>query len=99
MTTYKRVSGDYVIQSLNSSDTVQIDSNNVGMSGNLTAQGNVAGSNISASVALKTAVFADSTARDAAIPSPAAGMIVYVTSVAKFQGYVGTPTNAWQNLN
>jgi hypothetical protein len=40
--------------------------------------------------------YADSTARDAAITSPTAGMMVFVTDVAKFQGYDGS---AWVNLN
>ena len=41
-------------------------------------------------------VYADATARDAAITSPVAGMMIYVTDVSKFQGYDGT---AWVNLN
>lgn len=39
--------------------------------------------------------YADATARDAAITSPVAGMIVFVTDVAKHQGYDGT---SWNNL-
>jgi hypothetical protein len=44
----------------------------------------------------KMNIVADSTARDAAITTPEAGMIVFVTDVAKFQGYDGS---AWVNLN
>lgn len=45
---------------------------------------------------IKPGVFADATARDAAITSPTAGEMVFVTDVAKFQGYDGT---SWVNLN
>ena len=44
----------------------------------------------------KLHAFADTSARDAAITSPAAGMMVFITNVAKFQGYDGS---AWVNLN
>ena len=44
----------------------------------------------------KMNIVADATARDAAITSPEAGMTVFVTDVAKFQGYDGS---AWVNLN
>jgi hypothetical protein len=45
---------------------------------------------------IQPGVYADATARDAAIPTPAAGMMVFVTDVTKFQGYDGS---AWVNLN
>ena len=45
---------------------------------------------------IQPGTYADATARDAAITAPAAGMMVFVTDVAKFQGYDGT---AWVNLN
>jgi hypothetical protein len=45
---------------------------------------------------IKPGVFADATARDAAITAPTAGEMVFVTDVAKFQGYDGT---SWVNLN
>ena len=38
-------------------------------------------------------VYADPTARDAAIPSPVAGMMVYITSTNKHQGYNGSTWN------
>ena len=40
--------------------------------------------------------YADNAARDAAITTPTAGMMVFNTTGAKFQGYDGT---AWVNLN
>jgi hypothetical protein len=44
----------------------------------------------------KMNIVANATARDAAITAPEAGMTVFVTDVAKFQGYDGS---AWVNLN
>jgi hypothetical protein len=41
-------------------------------------------------------VYADDAARDAAITSPVAGMMIFNTTGAKFQGYDGA---AWVNLN
>lgn len=38
-------------------------------------------------------VYADATARDTAIPTPIAGMMVYLTSTNKHQGYNGTTWN------
>ena len=46
--------------------------------------------------ALKLAVYADATARDAAVTSPTAGMVVFNTTGTKFQGYTGS---AWVDLN
>ena len=45
---------------------------------------------------LKVAVYADNTAREAAVDAPAAGMIVFNSTGNKFQGYDGS---AWVNLN
>jgi hypothetical protein len=45
---------------------------------------------------LQLPVYADGTARDAAILSPAAGMVVFNTTSTKFQGYTGA---AWVDLN
>ena len=50
----------------------------------------------SAPGAITPGVFADAAARDAGITTPTAGMMVFVTDVAKFQGYAG---GAWANLN
>lgn len=56
----------------------------------------VAGDKVSASVPFQVVSYANATARDAAITSPAAGMIVFLTGVSKFSGYNGA---AWDNLN
>jgi hypothetical protein len=45
---------------------------------------------------LKPGVYADTTARDAAITAPAAGMMIFLTAGTKFQGYTGA---AWVDLN
>jgi hypothetical protein len=46
--------------------------------------------------AITLAVYADATARDAAITAPTAGMMVFNTTGTKFQGYTGA---AWVDLN
>ena len=46
--------------------------------------------------AIKPGVYADDAARDAAITTPTAGMMVFNTTGDKFQGYDGT---SWVNLN
>jgi hypothetical protein len=46
--------------------------------------------------AITPGIFADAAARDAGITTPTAGMMVFVTDIAKFQGYDGS---AWVNLN
>jgi hypothetical protein len=43
--------------------------------------------------AIMPGVYADPAARDAAIPTPVAGMMVYLTSTNKHQGYNGTTWN------
>jgi hypothetical protein len=45
---------------------------------------------------MQTSVYANTTARDAAIASPAAGMIVFVTAGPNFYGYDGS---TWVSLN
>jgi hypothetical protein len=45
---------------------------------------------------LKPGVYADTTARDAAITAPEAGMMIFLTTGTKFQGYTG---GAWVDLN
>jgi hypothetical protein len=60
-----------------------------------TAELDVLGS-VKASVSLIPGVYADTAARDTAIPTPTAGMMIFVTDVTKFQGYNGT---AWVDLN
>jgi hypothetical protein len=46
--------------------------------------------------AIKLAVYADDTARNTAIPTPTAGMMIFNTTGTKFQGYTGA---AWVDLN
>jgi hypothetical protein len=46
--------------------------------------------------AIKLAVYADDTARNLAIPTPTAGMMIFNTTGTKFQGYTGA---AWVDLN
>ena len=85
---------------------------NGALSGNLSVTGNISSGNVggyaavftheitvpkvTATTSLHTGVYASTGARDAAIPSPAAGMIVFLSSTAKFQGYTGF---AWSDLN
>ena len=51
---------------------------------------------VTSAVPVKLAVYADATARDAAITSPTAGMMIFLTAGTKFQGYTGS---AWVDLN
>ena len=51
---------------------------------------------ITSNVPFKLVSYADATARDTAITSPEAGMMVFLTGTSKFSGYNGT---AWDNLN
>ncbi len=62
----------------------------------------------SAPASLTPGIFPTIADRDIAIPTPVPGMMVYVAdngsqggspAVPKFQGYVGSPTNAWVDLN
>ena len=46
--------------------------------------------------AITPGIYADASARDAAITAPTAGMMVFVTDVTKFQGYTGS---TWADLN
>lgn len=57
---------------------------------------NIAITNLTANTIFKTPVFADNTARDAAITSPQSGMIAFVTADTQFQGYNGS---GWIVLN
>jgi hypothetical protein len=54
--------------------------------------------------AIKPGVYANAAARDLAIPSPTAGMIVFLTDGdgvgnPKFQGNIDGTTGGWVNLN
>ena len=45
---------------------------------------------------LQLSVYADDTARNSSIPFPAAGMVIFNTTLTKFQGYTGA---AWVDFN
>ena len=51
---------------------------------------------ITSNVPFKVVSYADATARDTAITSPEAGMMVFLTGTSKFSGYNGA---AWNDLN
>ena len=48
--------------------------------------------------AITPATYADAAARDLAIPTPTAGMMVYISGTGKFQGYNGA-TSTWNDFN
>jgi len=50
---------------------------------------------LSSSTHFQAAVYADTSARDAAITSPAAGMVAYLTATNKLQVYTGS---AWETI-
>ena len=64
--------------------------------GNTTVTGTVSATWMRSTNAVKLGVYADDTARDAAIPSPEEGMMVFNQTGAKFQGYNGS---TWSDLN
>ena len=75
--------------------------NNANVIGNLTVGNSVTAvestvDKATTNVVMQLAVYADDAARDAAITSPAEGMMVFNQTNAKFQGYDGT---AWVDLN
>ena len=65
----------------------------ISMPGNLNAE---PAAHLEVGGAIKPGVYADDAARDAAITSPVAGMMVFNTTGTKFQGYTGS---AWVDLN
>jgi hypothetical protein len=65
-------------------------------SGTLVSRMSVSSTAVTSTVPIKLAVYADATARDAAITSPSAGMMIFLTAGTKFQGYTGS---AWVDLN
>lgn len=79
---------------------------NVTISNNCSVIGNISSDSVSANtlsvdsatttVVMQLAVYADDTARDAAITSPSEGMMIFNQTGAKFQGYDGTN---WVDLN
>jgi hypothetical protein len=62
----------------------------------LTVRMTVSANSVTSTVPVKLAVYADTTARDTAITSPTAGMMIFLTAGTKFQGYTGS---AWVDLN
>jgi filamentous hemagglutinin len=69
--------------------------------GSISAVGNITGNNVAAGTTVILATFADTTARDNAITSPASGMMIFIqdngSAQPKFQGYItGT---GWVDLN
>ncbi len=67
---------------------------NLGTGGIITATGNITGAKVAATYAIQLPVYADATARDAAVTAPSAGMLVFNTADG-FQGYDGS---AWGNI-
>jgi hypothetical protein len=64
--------------------------------GTLVSRMSVSSTAVTSTVPVKLAVYADATARNAAITSPTAGMMIFLTAGTKFQGYTGS---AWVDLN
>lgn len=85
MTTTKRVSGDYIIETVTPGSNVTITTDHVVLQGDL-----------SVGTFVQLPVYANDAARNAAIPSPAAGMLIFNSTGTKFQGYTGA---AWVDLN
>ena len=79
--------------SLVSTDTL---TNKTLTSPTITGTGAIAGASFTASNHVQLAVHADTTARDSAISSPAAGMMIYLTATNKAQVYNGT---SWTDLH
>ena len=79
--------------SLVSADTL---TNKTLTSPTITGTGAIAGASFTASNHVQLAVHANTTARDSAISSPAAGMMIYLTATNKAQVYNGT---AWTDLH
>ena len=79
--------------SLVSADTL---TNKTLTSPTITGTGAIAGASFTASNHVQLAVHADTTARDSAISSPAAGMMIYLTATNTAQVYNGT---AWTDLH
>jgi hypothetical protein len=75
MSIYKRVAGNLVIQTVGATDTVTFEGSTANVA-NVVVDGTLTVNN-----SFQLPVFVDASARDAAISSPAPGMIVYVTGV------------------
>ena len=75
--------------------TTDILTNKTLTSPTITGTGAIAGASFTASNHFQAAVYADTSARDAAITSPAAGMVAYLTATNKLQVYTGS---AWETI-
>jgi cytoskeletal protein CcmA (bactofilin family) len=64
--------------------------------GELTSRLDIEATKITSNVPFKVVSYADATARDTAVTSPEAGMMVFLTGTSKFSGYNGA---AWNDLN
>lgn len=61
--------------------------------------GRITSPSVAASEYVKFPVYADSSARDSALPSPEAGMVVFVTDVTQLQVNTNGTTGGWVSLN
>lgn len=68
-------------------------------SGSETTALNIKETQIDALLPIKFPVYADATARNAAVPSPEAGMVVYLTSTTKLQVNTNGSVGGWVDLN
>jgi len=62
-------------------------------------KGRVETTTVQASTYIQTAVYANATARNLAIPSPARGMMVFNQATSKFEGNVDGTVGGWVDLN
>lgn len=85
MAIIKRINSDYTIQAVSSGTTVTIAADNFQVQGT-----------VGLGTVLQLPVYADNAARDAAIPVPQAGMMIFNTTGTRFQGYTGV---GWVDLN
>ena len=91
------VSGvNLVINTISSDDsTFVVINDGLDVKGDLESTGDISGATVTATNSVKMAVYADDTARDAAITSPTAGQMVFKTDIAKLQFYNGS---AWETV-
>jgi len=62
-------------------------------------KGRVDTTTVQASTYIQTAVYANATARNLAIPSPARGMMVFNQATSKFEGNIDGTVSGWVDLN
>ena len=95
--------GDVVVSGGLRADAIKLEGNtlktvdsNAPLELSASGTGIVSATNLHALNYMQLPVYANNTARDSAISSPNAGMIVFNTTGTKFQGYTGA---AWVDLN